>query len=107
MFTLKRQTELEFSYKPFQPDKAILSLTTEDAKLLCSNKSTNVWTTVGYYYVRFERWNTETSMPTKLLFLAMEDGLSSKAFHFISGTTTHLSTLATHEMVSLLWLGRL
>lgn len=58
MSTLKKQTELEFSYKSFHVDKAIMTLTTENANLLCSNKSTNGWTTVGKYHVRFEHWNS-------------------------------------------------
>ncbi|KAA0055834.1 hypothetical protein E5676_scaffold901G00060 [Cucumis melo var. makuwa] len=46
MFSLKKQSEIEFSYKPFQVDKVILFLAPEHAKLLCSNKNANGWSTV-------------------------------------------------------------
>ncbi|KAA0047795.1 nardilysin-like protein [Cucumis melo var. makuwa] len=60
MFSLKKQPEIEFSYNPFQVDKAILSLAPEHAKLLCSNRNANGWSTVGNYQVKFESWNTNT-----------------------------------------------
>uniref|UniRef100_A0A9I9DN18 DUF4283 domain-containing protein n=1 Tax=Cucumis melo TaxID=3656 RepID=A0A9I9DN18_CUCME len=58
MFSLKRQSEMEFSYKSFQADKAILYLNPDHAKLLCSNKSANGWSTVRNYQVKFESWDT-------------------------------------------------
>ncbi|KAA0035247.1 LINE-1 retrotransposable element ORF2 protein [Cucumis melo var. makuwa] len=49
MFSLRKQSEIAFSYKPFQADKAFLFLNPDHAKLLCSNKSANGWSTVGNY----------------------------------------------------------
>ncbi|KAA0040719.1 hypothetical protein E5676_scaffold189G00100 [Cucumis melo var. makuwa] len=59
MFTLKKQTEIEFSYEPFHANKAILTPFEDNANLLCSNKSINGWTTVGNSQVKFERWDTK------------------------------------------------
>lgn len=59
MTTLKRQTEFEFSYKPFHTDKAIINIACEHALLLCSNECVNErWSTVGRLYVKFEKWNS-------------------------------------------------
>ena len=57
MATLKRQTKIEFSYKLFHADKALLTMAPEHAKLLYSKRYTNGWTTVGKHYVIFDRWN--------------------------------------------------
>lgn len=59
MVALKKQTEFEFSFKPIHVDKAIINLSPENAKLLCSNKCPQGWSTVGNFYVRFEEWSSE------------------------------------------------
>ncbi|TYK23050.1 hypothetical protein E5676_scaffold142G00150 [Cucumis melo var. makuwa] len=52
---------MEFSYKPFQADKAILYLSPDHAKLLCSNKSANGWSTIGNYQsIPLHLWNYKT-----------------------------------------------
>lgn len=53
MSALKKQTEFDFSYKPYHADKAILTLAPEHGKLLCSNKYVNGWSTVGKNDVKF------------------------------------------------------
>ncbi|TYK04225.1 hypothetical protein E5676_scaffold24967G00330 [Cucumis melo var. makuwa] len=47
--TTTRQSEMEFSNKSFQAGKAIHYLNPDHAKLFCSNKSVNGWSTVGNY----------------------------------------------------------
>lgn len=86
MFSLKRQSEMEFSYKPFQADKAILYLSPDHAKLLCSNKSANGWSTIGNYQVKFESW--DPNLHSFLSVIPSYGGwLRFRVSHFTYGTT--------------------
>ncbi|KAA0065895.1 hypothetical protein E5676_scaffold259G00540 [Cucumis melo var. makuwa] len=47
--------ETSFSFSPFHADKAIVTFKDPtQATLLCNN---NEWSTIGSFYVRFEKWS--------------------------------------------------
>ncbi|TYK18363.1 hypothetical protein E5676_scaffold456G00820 [Cucumis melo var. makuwa] len=64
---LREQTDKKdscFRYVPFHADKALLFIKDKDlAKLLCKN---NGWTTVGPFYVKFEKWSKSVHADTKV-----------------------------------------
>uniref|UniRef100_A0A9I9CCC9 DUF4283 domain-containing protein n=1 Tax=Cucumis melo TaxID=3656 RepID=A0A9I9CCC9_CUCME len=65
---LREQTDKKdscFRYVPFHADKALLFIKDKDlAKLLCKN---NGWTTVGPFYVKFEKWSKSVHADTKVI----------------------------------------
>ncbi|KAA0044557.1 hypothetical protein E6C27_scaffold46G003060 [Cucumis melo var. makuwa] len=65
---LREQTDKKdscFRYVPFHADKALLFIKDKDlAKLLCKN---NGWTTVGPFYVKFEKWSKSAHADTKVI----------------------------------------
>lgn len=62
---LGEQLDVVITYKPFHARKALLILKQDDQpSLLCQNKE---WSTVGKFYVKFERWNQAIHAAPKLL----------------------------------------
>lgn len=65
MFNLKKQIGASFTFKPFHPEKALVSFNESvHAKLLCNNTE---WTTVGTFYVKFETSSPEKHSSMKLI----------------------------------------
>ncbi|TYK05762.1 cleavage and polyadenylation specificity factor subunit 1 [Cucumis melo var. makuwa] len=62
---LKDQLDHPISYKPFHADKALIFFKDkEQANLICKNKG---WTTVGWFYVKFEEWNQKAHASSKVV----------------------------------------
>ncbi|TYK29576.1 hypothetical protein E5676_scaffold655G001820 [Cucumis melo var. makuwa] len=65
---LRDQTDKKdscFRYIPFHADKALLFIKDKElAKLLCKNIG---WTTVGPFYVKFEKWSKNAHADTKVI----------------------------------------
>lgn len=65
MGNLRKQTEEDFTFKSFHVEKAFIFFKDSNpTKLLCQNRS---WTTVGKYYVKFERWSQDIHANQKLI----------------------------------------
>ena len=101
MFTLKKQTEIEFSYESFHANKAILTLSEDNANLLFKIR----------VQMDGQQWETTKSnlsdgtpknMLAKLLFQATEVGCVSKESPSIYGIMIHLLTL--EKLAEAFWL---
>lgn len=65
MHNLKKQTEEAFTYIAFHAEKALVNFKSIIlANLLCQNKG---WSTIGKYFVRFEKWSHDIHATPKLI----------------------------------------
>ncbi|TYK01411.1 hypothetical protein E5676_scaffold29G001110 [Cucumis melo var. makuwa] len=65
MHNLKKKTEEDFTYTTFHVEKTLVNFKSiVPANLLCQNKG---WSTVGKYFVRFEKWSHDTHATLKLI----------------------------------------
>lgn len=62
---LREQLDSPFTYKPFHAEKALVFFEDRNqTKLICKNRG---WTTMGRFYVKFEKWNQEKYVTPKLV----------------------------------------